>query len=140
MKWIGWIAASLAVVGGVCLGSEPRAFLNIPSLLFVGLMGGGVVVAAHGTRAWRLIFLTLVGRLADESREEAHGALQTAVSAFIAAGWIGVIIGVVQMLTVLDDPAKIGPGMAVALLTALYGHVIAYAGWMPLARSIAVRN
>ena len=58
-------------------------------------------------------------------------------SAFIASGWIGVIIGVIQILCQLDDPSKMGPAMALALLTALYGHVFAYLGCLPLARSIS---
>ena len=40
-------------------------------------------------------------------------------------GLIGTLVGLVQMLTQLDDPSKIGPAMAVALLTTLYGAVLA---------------
>ena len=39
----------------------------------------------------------------------------------LAAGAIGTLIGLTQMLQQLDDPSKIGPAMAVALLTMLYG-------------------
>ena len=38
-----------------------------------------------------------------------------------AFGMIGTLIGLVQMLRALDDPSKIGGGMATALLTTLYG-------------------
>ena len=42
-----------------------------------------------------------------------------------AWGMIGTLIGLVNMLKNLDDVNKIGPAMAVALLTTLYGSLIA---------------
>ena len=42
-----------------------------------------------------------------------------------AWGMIGTLIGLVDMLRNLDDAAAIGPAMAVALLTTLYGSLIA---------------
>lgn len=42
-----------------------------------------------------------------------------------AFGMIGTLVGLVQMLAKLDDPANIGPAMAVALLTTFYGALIA---------------
>jgi chemotaxis protein MotA len=53
---------------------------------------------------------------------------------------IGTLIGLVQMLSNMDDPKKIGPAMAVALLTTLYGAVIANAIALPLADKLAARN
>ncbi len=41
------------------------------------------------------------------------------------AGLVGTLIGMVLMLANMDDPNKIGPGMAVALLTLLYGAFLA---------------
>ena len=42
-----------------------------------------------------------------------------------AFGMIGTLVGLVQMLSAMDDPKSIGPAMAVALLTTLYGAIIA---------------
>lgn len=42
-----------------------------------------------------------------------------------AFGMIGTLVGLVAMLGSMDDPSKIGPSMAIALLTTLYGAVIA---------------
>ena len=50
-----------------------------------------------------------------------------------AMGMIGTLIGLVQMLANMSDPASIGPAMAIALLTTLYGAVIANAFAGPLA-------
>ena len=50
-----------------------------------------------------------------------------------AMGMIGTLVGLVQMLSNMSDPAAIGPAMAVALLTTLYGAIIANAFAQPVA-------
>ncbi|MCP3672789.1 MAG: flagellar motor protein PomA [Gammaproteobacteria bacterium] len=54
-----------------------------------------------------------------------------------AMGMIGTLVGLVQMLANMSDPASIGPAMAVALLTTLYGAVIANAFATPMAQKLA---
>lgn len=54
-----------------------------------------------------------------------------------AMGMIGTLVGLVQMLANMSDPAAIGPAMAVALLTTLYGAVIANAFAQPMADKLA---
>ena len=53
-----------------------------------------------------------------------------------AMGMIGTLIGLVQMLANMDDPKTIGPAMAVALLTTLYGAVIANCVAIPIAEKL----
>ena len=53
---------------------------------------------------------------------------------------IGTLIGLVQMLSSMDDPASIGPSMAVALLTTLYGAVLANFIFLPLADKLSLRS
>lgn len=57
-----------------------------------------------------------------------------------AFGMVGTLIGLVQMLRTLDDPSQIGGGMATALLTTLYGAVIANLFCIPLAGKLDARN
>ena len=53
-----------------------------------------------------------------------------------AMGMIGTLIGLVQMLANMDDPKSIGPAMAIALLTTLYGAIIANAVALPIAAKL----
>lgn len=53
-----------------------------------------------------------------------------------AMGMIGTLVGLVQMLANMSDPAAIGPAMAVALLTTLYGAIIANCFASPLAEKL----
>ncbi len=54
-----------------------------------------------------------------------------------AMGMIGTLVGLVQMLANMSDPAAIGPAMAIALLTTLYGAIIANAFATPMADKLS---
>lgn len=56
-----------------------------------------------------------------------------------AMGMIGTLIGLVAMLANMDDPKAIGPAMAVALLTTLYGALLANAVFNPIADKLRLR-
>lgn len=55
-------------------------------------------------------------------------------------GMIGTLIGLVKMLANMEDAAAIGPAMAVALLTTLYGSVIANLLFSPVSNKLLVRH
>lgn len=57
-----------------------------------------------------------------------------------AFGMVGTLIGLIQMLNQLDDPTKIGSGMAVAMVTTFYGAFVANLIYLPLAGKLECRN
>ena len=57
-----------------------------------------------------------------------------------AMGMVGTLIGLVQMLQNMSDPASIGPAMAVALLTTFYGAVLANIIFIPIAGKLKTRS
>lgn len=57
-----------------------------------------------------------------------------------AFGMIGTLVGLVQMLANMDDPQTIGPAMAVALLTTLYGAIIANLVALPIADKLQSKS
>ena len=56
-----------------------------------------------------------------------------------AFGMIGTLVGLVQMLANMQDPKSIGIGMAIALLTTLYGSLIAHLFALPIADKLQMR-
>jgi chemotaxis protein MotA len=74
----------------------------------------------------------LIERL--EEGEKIYRFMGDAAAAF---GMIGTLVGLVQMLSEMDDPETIGPSMAVALLTTLYGALIANLIALPIADKLA---
>lgn len=57
-----------------------------------------------------------------------------------AMGMIGTLVGLVAMLSNMDDPKAIGPAMAVALLTTLYGAMLANMLALPIADKLELRK
>ena len=57
-----------------------------------------------------------------------------------AWGMIGTLIGLINMLKKMDDPSAIGPSMAVALITTLYGSILANWICAPVASKLMAKN
>lgn len=68
--------------------------------------------------------------------EQRHKAGQDIINrmgdAAPAFGMIGTLVGLIIMLRAMDDPSAIGPGMAMALLTTLYGAILAQVLFIPV--------
>lgn len=76
-------------------------------------------------------------RAASQDRATKSSAvLRRAAEIAPAMGLIGTLVGLVQMLSVLDDPAQIGPAMAVALITTFYGAILGNMVLAPLAAKL----
>ena len=116
----------------------PLVFVNIPSLIIVlGLTFFALV--ASGNKIG--LVLSLLTRK-DVLPNELHDASYTVFMAgrySMSAGAVGVFIGLVLMLTNMDDPAALGPSMAICLLTALYGTILKYFIYAPILHRIEAR-
>ena len=76
-----------------------------------------------------------------EDRHSLGQAILVAMGTYAPAfGMIGTLIGLVQMLTSMEDPSQIGGGMATAILTTLYGAVMANVFFLPAAGKLKVRT
>ena len=78
--------------------------------------------------------------LTVERHEVGQGLFKGMGDAAPAFGMIGTLVGLVQMLANMEDASKIGPAMAVALLTTLYGAVLANLFFIPLADKLSLRS
>lgn len=71
-----------------------------------------------------------------ELRKRHASVLRRAAEVAPSMGLIGTLIGLIQLLGNLNDPASIGPAMAVALLTTFYGAILAYMVLAPIAAKL----
>lgn len=60
-----------------------------------------------------------------ERHAAVHAVWRSVADAAPAMGMIGTVVGLIRMFSALEDPSRIGPGMALALLTTLYGVIAA---------------
>jgi chemotaxis protein MotA len=82
---------------------------------------------------------TILMQASESSHERklfVASALRKAGEIAPGMGLIGTLVGLVQMLAQLDDPASIGPAMAVALLTTFYGALLGTVILTPLATKL----
>lgn len=104
-------------------------------------LGKGIQLAVDGQtpELVRKILVKEINQTIDRHERGQHifkGIGETAP----AMGMIGTLIGLVQMMGNLSDPKSLGPAMAVALLTTLYGAVIANAIALPIADKLNHRS
>jgi len=69
--------------------------------------------------------------------QNAQAFFKTLSGQFPAWGLIGTLLGLINLLRSLDDPASIGPAMALALVTTFYGSILANYVCNPIANKLA---
>ena len=142
---ISGLLVTIAVITcAILLGSPLFIFLDLPSSMIV--LGGTffVILATHGPAGpftyvlgglQRIFFpSTTAPWSADECRMAAYVA-KTGGTAAIMMAACGAMIGLTQMFTNMEDPASIGPAMAVCLLTSFYAILLNLLIFVPLYRS-----
>ena len=76
-----------------------------------------------------------------ESRHaRGQGMFRTMANLFPGWGMIGTLVGLINLLGELDDPSKVGPAMAVALITTFYGSVLANFICTPIATRLEIKS
>ncbi len=121
-------------------GNAVGAFLNVPSAMLVLLAPLAIMIAVYGWAGvidgcWWVFRKPTPGKTA----EEAVGFWQLWSAFALASGFLGTMVGMVVMLTRMEDSSQIGFGMAIALLTQLYGVFVAVIG-IALAAHISRRH
>jgi chemotaxis protein MotA len=101
--------------------------------------GIGMCIDGHDPEVVRKVLSKDIN-LTIQRQEASYGVFKATAEVAPAMGMIGTLIGLVQMLSNMSDPKAIGPAMAVALLTTLYGAVIANAVATPIAEKLKLRS
>ena len=101
----------------------------------------GIQLAIDGTRPE---VLEEILRIKIEALAAQHRTGKNIIDQFAkfgpAYGLIGTLLGLILMLGRLNDPETLGPGMAVALVTTLYGAVLANMVMLPFSEKLAHLN
>ncbi|MGI9456429.1 MAG: motility protein A, partial [Aeoliella sp.] len=101
----------------------------------------GVQMAVDGTRPEVMEDILRTELDAVATRHRDGKALFDCMGRFAPAfGMIGTLMGLVIMLGDMSDPSKIGAGMAVALLTTLYGAIASNVVFLPFAEKLGFTN
>tara|TARA_Y100000296_G_scaffold87111_1_gene129865 strand:+ start:1900 stop:2406 length:507 start_codon:yes stop_codon:yes gene_type:complete len=126
----------------VGIGSNIGIMVDAPSLIIV--LGGTISALLFSGRsiigAFKPLF-SCKGRRSgdDETLWRASETWRDAESYFVGSGIMGLLIGCVIMLANVDDPAAIGPGMAIAILTVLYAVFFKYFICKPISVYLGIK-
>jgi chemotaxis protein MotA len=93
--------------------------VNAPSALIALAVGLRTVLFAHGPEGLGLLFQALGAGVEVKGGEAAAEVALSATKSFNCTGLFGFLVGTIAMLANLNDPSKIGPAVAVAMLTVL---------------------
>jgi chemotaxis protein MotA len=72
----------------------------------------------------------------ESNKEEVIQILKKSSELAPAFGLIGTLLGLIQMLSNIEDISNISQGMSVALVTTFYGSILAYMFFMPIANKL----
>lgn len=101
----------------------------------------GIQMAVDGTRPEVMEDILRTELDAVATRHRDGKAIFDCMGRFAPAfGMIGTLMGLVIMLGDMSDPSKIGAGMAVALLTTMYGAIASNVVFLPFAEKLGFTN
>ena len=156
---IGSVIMWVMIVGAMVLGVGISPYIDAQSGMIV--IGGSLGAAMYAYKMEQFkLFLSLLGKsfkpetfnipeIITKLVEYAQKAqrhqdnfqmLDNWGSAAGAFGMAGTLVGLVAMLVNMNDPSSIGPAMAVALITTLYGSMIGTMIATPASSILAIRS
>ncbi|WP_338750721.1 flagellar motor protein MotP [Bacillus sp. FJAT-52991] len=101
----------------------------------------GILLAVDGIEQEMLVDIMNAEIIALEERHRKGRSLLEKAGEYAPAwGMIGTLIGLVLMLKNLNDPTSLGPDMAVALITTLYGSLLANLVFLPMASKLELKT
>lgn len=115
-----------------------EARLNEVENTFIRL---GIQMAVDGTRPEVIEDIMRTEMDAVATRHRDGKSIMDQMGRFAPAyGMIGTLMGLIMMLSDMSDPSTIGTGMAVALITTLYGAILANVIFMPFGEKLGFIN
>ncbi|MBC8237030.1 MAG: motility protein A [Helicobacteraceae bacterium] len=101
----------------------------------------GLSMAIDGSEPDTIRDLLEIEMEQTNTRHKIHGNIFNQWGGLAGAmGMVGTLIGLVAMLLNMADPSAIGPSMAVALLTTMYGAIIGNVFGTPIYNILNIRN
>lgn len=132
---VGALAAlGLGAFGAFVSGVGAGIFAYLDAASGVMMLGLPLVMLATSwsPREMARAFRSASSREASVAElEDAEHFFKTAGRYVLAAALVSILIGVVAMLMFLEDRSRLGPNLAIALLSALYGAFLELAVCLP---------
>ena len=132
----------LVVIGAVGLSTGVRLdlYIDVGSVIITVIVTLAALVMSYGSAAFSAIGTVFTCSAGEKDVRLAIAVFTRGKSYALASGALGTLIGLVIMLKNLDDVSAVGPGLALSLLTLVYGIVLAYLVLGPVVGSLKRRT
>ena len=128
MRWIAIVLVFALVIVAMLAGGSLMHFVNFPSVVVTFLGGHATLYAVYGKDS----FSILSPGFSESQPDRAARIARAGGRFYIIAGWVGVLIGAVQMAAALEDMSAFGPAASVGLLTIYYAYTMYWLVWLPI--------
>ena len=122
-KVIGFLFATLVMVGAILLGPNATGFINTPALLIVFGATFGMLAFTFGADG--ISFLYSYNKRQIKMAKFGGYVAKT-------SGWLGALIGWIQIGMNMTDFSTFGPAVAVSALTIFYGYALNFFLFVPI--------
>lgn len=119
-KVIALIAAIILLVSIFFVAASPAIFIDFWCFVLTAGFTMIAIIGRHGWEGFRCLSVA----------KERNPVLKTICIASIFSGFIGVLIGSITILSNLSNPEMIGPAVAVAIISMLYGVFQGYLAYI----------
>ncbi|MEM7577793.1 MAG: MotA/TolQ/ExbB proton channel family protein [Planctomycetota bacterium] len=140
---VGWAIVGFGIVSMTLLMGVAGIYIDLPSLIWIGIIVIGGLWTTY--RPGAIVRALAMGGLRRPPRDfddvvEAFGVLRRGRHLGWASGVLGSLLGVIAMLADLSDYHAIGAGLAVALITTLYGALVSELVFAPMLHAVQQRR
>jgi len=113
-------------------GQSLLPLLDLPTFITVGLVPFLFVSVLFGFKEMKTAYTTALQKEPEADRvSKSQGFFHVFGATIWIMGMVSVIVGIIGMLSHLDDQASIGPNMALALLSMFYSGLLYLAAVFP---------
>lgn len=137
MRLLGFVVLIVSVVVAVILTGGQ--LLNLESAVLVLGITPAALLLSFGSGLGSAFKAIFTRNPAPDTMKLGIAVFERGKSFAVAGGVLGTLIGWVLMLKALDDPAAIGPSVAVVFMALFYGLLLAYGLFLPLVVSLRRR-
>lgn len=137
-RTVATFGVPFSIIGSILLvDSNILAFIYLQALFLVVGLPFFLLLGSHGKKFIEFMPEALKTFFLDPQEQNPNFAqiARDGEKFALAAGMIGVVIGLINLLGNLDDPANIGPAMAMSLLSIAYGIIFSECFFAVVARA-----
>ena len=141
-KLAGILVAFITLFLALSASGTLIIYIDVPSILIVGGLTLGGILTGYGSYGFTLLFIPLKNdtEINNDNYFQVVSFYQFLENLVIGAAFLAIFIAMIGLLSNMDDPKKIGPAIAIALLSVFYAITFILIFVLPLKHHFIQKN